>query len=124
MEIKKFNGGILFPFFREIIEFYWPKMPDYEIADLFRETWCLGNGKITTENFLTMVTEKCLLSRIASLPSTHVLPELRVDEKYVAADDKDEYAKLMNRILTKYHKHSTTFEGIKSITLRLGSERI
>lgn len=57
MEIKKYNGGILFPFFREIMEFYWPGMPDYEIATLFRDTWCLGSGKLTVENFLTIVTE-------------------------------------------------------------------
>ena len=62
MQIKKLKGGILFPFFREIIEFYWPNMPDYEIAHIYRETWCLGNGKVTIENFLTIVTEKSPLS--------------------------------------------------------------
>jgi len=64
MKIKKKDSGILFPFFREIVEYYFPNIGDYEVAALFRETWCLGSGKITIENFLTVLMERGTLSRL------------------------------------------------------------
>ena len=91
--IKSLNGGVLFPFFREIVEFYFPNMPDYELAQLYRETWCLGNGKLTVENFLTIVTEKSLLARLQLIPTTHIPPTMGMDNRYVAADDGDQYGK-------------------------------
>jgi len=32
MEIKKKENGILFPFFREIVEYYFPDIGDFEVA--------------------------------------------------------------------------------------------
>ena len=33
---KSKKGGIFFPYFREIIEHYFPGIPDYEVASFYR----------------------------------------------------------------------------------------
>jgi hypothetical protein len=59
----------------------------------------LGNGKITVENFLTIVCEEGLLIKLMDIPSTHVSPTLRVDGELIATGSGDYFGVTCNKIL-------------------------
>lgn len=42
MQVKFCNEGIVFPLFRDIVKYYFPGIPDYEVSIMFRKSWSLG----------------------------------------------------------------------------------
>ena len=68
---------------------------------MYRETWCLGNGKITIENFLTIVADKALLVSLMDLPTSHRNPTLRVDGDLIATGGNDYFGLALNKILER-----------------------
>ena len=81
LEIKYDSTGIKFPLLREIVTYYFPKMPEYEVSILYRESWCLGGGKVQLENFFTVLSERGHLVRILNLPLPNEMPRFLSDIK-------------------------------------------
>jgi len=58
-----------------LISFYFPKIPDYEIAYIFRESWSLGAGKVTIASFFTVLCDRGHLIRMMELPLINKFPK-------------------------------------------------
>jgi len=80
----------MFPILRELILYFFPKMPDYEIAILFRESWSLGAGKVTIENFFTVLSERGHMIKMLNLPLLNGFPEYsELSNKMIINDPSD-----------------------------------
>lgn len=60
---------VSFENFKKIIQFNWPQITDLETAELFRETWGIGQGGVTAEAFFTLASENRFFIKTMKLPS-------------------------------------------------------
>jgi len=86
--LKFSRGGITFPIFREIVQYYFPKIPDYETSMLFRDSWCVGQQKVTIESFFTVICEKGYLIRLMDLPIINKFPLYDAKQDKILVHDK------------------------------------
>jgi hypothetical protein len=56
---------------REVLQHYFPGLPEWEIAKIYRDTWCLGAGKCTIQNFITILNEMGMFIRLQKLATFH-----------------------------------------------------
>ena len=92
LDMKFSSSGIQFNLFRELVTYYFPKIPDYEVSILFRESWCLGNGKVLVENFFTVLCERGHMIKSLNLPIPFKIPRFDPDLQSLYIDDmKDKH---------------------------------
>jgi hypothetical protein len=70
---------------------------------MYRDTWCLGAGKCTIQNFLTILSERGLLIRLQNFKTAHAKQLLRSDKQYISTGKKDIYGVVLNEILDTFY---------------------
>jgi hypothetical protein len=100
-------------------------MPDYEVSILFRESWCLGGGKVLLENFFTVLCERGHMTKCLNLPLAHKIPRFDPDlqELYVE-DQEDKHQVACHDLYQTFVKGNKYFKEAEKEITKLGSEKI
>lgn len=61
--------------FKKIIQFNWPQITDLETAELFRESWGIGQGSVNSESFFAVANENKFFIKTLKLPSLMIFDE-------------------------------------------------
>ena len=71
---------ITFTNFKKLMDLSCPKIPEIEVAQLYREAYAAGHGQLTVESFFTVANESGFFTRYLRLPSDQISPAILDDQ--------------------------------------------
>jgi len=107
---------VSFENFKKILQFNWPQLTDLETAELFRETWGIGQGSVNAESFFAVANENKFFIKTIKMPSVMTFEEV--------LQSKNPYEKIRADFFDIYGIIKDKIEGIENIISSFGLEMI